>query len=95
MAYLELDRIGKQFGTQTVVDEFSLAVGKGEFTKLAPDIDRLFAGDSIEAELLYDLLEREVVPLFFRRDKTDRGLARSVLARRAKTESQGFSPDDT
>src|ERR1700757_1784041 len=31
MAYLELDRIGKQFGTQTVVDEFSLAVGKGEF----------------------------------------------------------------
>ena len=31
MAYLELDRIGKQFGTQTVVDDFSLAVGKGEF----------------------------------------------------------------
>jgi putative spermidine/putrescine transport system ATP-binding protein len=31
MAYLELDRVGKQFGTQTVVDDFSLAVGKGEF----------------------------------------------------------------
>ena len=31
MAYLELDRIVKQFGTQTVVDDFSLAVGKGEF----------------------------------------------------------------
>src|SRR5438552_14648153 len=31
MAYLELDRVGKQFGAQTVVDNFSLAVGKGEF----------------------------------------------------------------
>jgi putative spermidine/putrescine transport system ATP-binding protein len=31
MAYLELDRVGKQFGTQTVVDDFSFAVGKGEF----------------------------------------------------------------
>ena len=31
MTYLELDRVGKQFGTQTVVDDFSLAVGKGEF----------------------------------------------------------------
>src|SRR6266852_9851048 len=31
MAFLELDRVGKQFGAQTVVDEFSLAVGKGEF----------------------------------------------------------------
>jgi putative spermidine/putrescine transport system ATP-binding protein len=31
MAYLELDRVGKQFGAQTVVDDFSLAVGKGEF----------------------------------------------------------------
>ena len=31
MAYLELDRVGKQFGGQTVVDDFSLAVGKGEF----------------------------------------------------------------
>jgi ABC-type Fe3+ transport system substrate-binding protein len=29
--YLELDRVGKQFGAQTVVDDFSLAVGKGEF----------------------------------------------------------------
>src|SRR5437762_3597969 len=31
MAYLELDRVSKQFGVQTVVDDFSLAVGKGEF----------------------------------------------------------------
>jgi putative spermidine/putrescine transport system ATP-binding protein len=31
MAYLELDRVGKQFGAQSVVDDFSLAVGKGEF----------------------------------------------------------------
>jgi putative spermidine/putrescine transport system ATP-binding protein len=31
MAYLELDRLGKQFGAQTVVDDFSLAVAKGEF----------------------------------------------------------------
>ena len=31
MAHLELDRVSKQFGAQTVVDDFSLAVGKGEF----------------------------------------------------------------
>jgi putative spermidine/putrescine transport system ATP-binding protein len=31
MAYLVLDRIGKQFGGLTVVDDFSLGVGKGEF----------------------------------------------------------------
>ena len=31
MSFLELDRVGKQFGPQTVVDDFSLAVGKGEF----------------------------------------------------------------
>ncbi|MCS3550144.1 ABC-type Fe3+/spermidine/putrescine transport system ATPase subunit [Bradyrhizobium japonicum] len=31
MAYLELDRVAKQFGAQTVVDDFSLSVGKGEF----------------------------------------------------------------
>src|SRR6202034_114042 len=31
MAYLELDGVGKQFGAQTVVDDFSLAVRKGEF----------------------------------------------------------------
>jgi putative spermidine/putrescine transport system ATP-binding protein len=31
MIYLELDRIGKEFGAQTVVNNFSLAVGKGEF----------------------------------------------------------------
>jgi putative spermidine/putrescine transport system ATP-binding protein len=31
MPFLELDRLGKQFGAQTVVDEFSLAVAKGEF----------------------------------------------------------------
>ncbi|HKH26816.1 MAG TPA: ABC transporter ATP-binding protein, partial [Sphingomicrobium sp.] len=31
MAHLDLDRVSKQFGAQTVVDDFSLAVGKGEF----------------------------------------------------------------
>ena len=31
MAYLELEGVAKQFGAQTVVDDFSLAVGKGEF----------------------------------------------------------------
>jgi putative spermidine/putrescine transport system ATP-binding protein len=31
MSFLELDRVAKQFGPQTVVDDFSLAVGKGEF----------------------------------------------------------------
>ena len=31
MAYLELDRVAKQFGAQTVVDDVSLSVGKGEF----------------------------------------------------------------
>jgi starch phosphorylase len=41
------------------------AIGRGEEY---PDD----TGDSIEAELLYDLLEREVVPLFFRRDPGDR-----------------------
>jgi glycogen phosphorylase len=41
------------------------AIGRGE--EYADD-----AGDAIEASLLYDLLEREVVPLFFRREKTDR-----------------------
>jgi putative spermidine/putrescine transport system ATP-binding protein len=31
MAYLELEGVAKQFGAQTVVDDFSLSVGKGEF----------------------------------------------------------------
>jgi putative spermidine/putrescine transport system ATP-binding protein len=31
MSFLELDRVAKQFGPHTVVDDFSLAVGKGEF----------------------------------------------------------------
>src|SRR5438046_5160261 len=31
MSFLELDRVAKQFGPQTVVDDFSLRVGKGEF----------------------------------------------------------------
>jgi len=31
MSFLELDRVAKQFGVQTVVDDFSLAVRKGEF----------------------------------------------------------------
>jgi putative spermidine/putrescine transport system ATP-binding protein len=34
MSFLELDRVGKQFGPQMVVDDFSLAVGKGEFISL-------------------------------------------------------------
>src|SRR5207245_1603525 len=34
MSFLELDRVVKQFGPQTVVDDFSLAVGKGEFVAL-------------------------------------------------------------
>src|SRR3954469_970920 len=29
MAYLELEGVAKQFGAQTVVDDFSLSVGKG------------------------------------------------------------------
>jgi putative spermidine/putrescine transport system ATP-binding protein len=31
MSFLDLDRVGKEFGPQTVVDDFSLAVAKGEF----------------------------------------------------------------
>jgi putative spermidine/putrescine transport system ATP-binding protein len=31
MSFLELERVAKQFGPQTVVDDFSLTVGKGEF----------------------------------------------------------------
>src|SRR5439155_20088070 len=31
MSFLELDRVAKQFGPQTVVDDFSLRVRKGEF----------------------------------------------------------------
>ena len=31
MSFLELDRVGKQFGPNTAVEEFSLSVGKGEF----------------------------------------------------------------
>jgi putative spermidine/putrescine transport system ATP-binding protein len=31
MSFLELDCVAKQFGPQTVVDDFSLTVGKGEF----------------------------------------------------------------
>jgi putative spermidine/putrescine transport system ATP-binding protein len=31
MSFLELERVAKQFGSQTVVDDFSLTVGKGEF----------------------------------------------------------------
>jgi starch phosphorylase len=38
------------------------------------------AGDDVEAELLYDLLEREVVPLFFDRDRSS-GLPRGWIAR--------------
>src|SRR4051812_24888102 len=31
MSFLELDRVGKSFGPNTAVEEFSLAVNKGEF----------------------------------------------------------------
>src|SRR5581483_2818334 len=41
--------------------EIGWAIGRGEEY---PDA----SGDAREAELLYDLLEREVVPLFFQRD---------------------------
>ena len=49
------------------------AVGRGE--EYEDD-----AGDRIEAELLYDVLEREVVPLFFERDRAS-GLPRGWIAR--------------
>jgi starch phosphorylase len=45
--------------------EIGWAIGRGEEY---PDA----SGDAREAELLYDVLEREVVPLFFRRDGTGR-----------------------
>jgi starch phosphorylase len=45
--------------------EIGWAIGRGEEY---PDA----SGDAREAELLYDILEREVVPLFFRRDGTGR-----------------------
>lgn len=44
--------------------EVGWAIGRGEEYKDA-------AGDAVEAELLYDLLEREVVPLFFDRDASN------------------------
>jgi starch phosphorylase len=53
------------------------AIGRGEEYK--DD-----AGDVIEAELLYDLLEREVAPLFFRREKND-GLPREWIRRMKST----------
>src|SRR3954449_307508 len=34
MSFLELDRVGKSFGPNTAVEEFSLAVNKGEFVSL-------------------------------------------------------------
>lgn len=49
------------------------AVGRGE--EYEDD-----AGDRIEAELLYDVLERQVVPLFFERDRAS-GLPRAWIAR--------------
>jgi starch phosphorylase len=49
------------------------AVGRGE--EYEDD-----AGDRIEAELLYDVLERPVVPLFFERERSS-GLPRAWLAR--------------
>jgi starch phosphorylase len=45
--------------------EIGWAIGRGEEY---PDA----SGDAREAELLYDVLEREVVPLFFKRDGTGR-----------------------
>ncbi|MEO8797123.1 MAG: alpha-glucan family phosphorylase [Polyangiaceae bacterium] len=44
--------------------EVGWAIGRGEEYKDG-------AGDAVEAELLYDVLEREVVPLFFDRDASE------------------------
>jgi starch phosphorylase len=51
------------------------AIGRGE--EYAGDEAR---GDEVEAELLYEVLEREVVPLFFDRDKVT-GLPRGWIQR--------------
>ena len=45
--------------------EVGWAIGRGEEYEDA-------AGDAVEAELLYDLLEREVVPLFYKREARDK-----------------------
>jgi glycogen phosphorylase len=54
--------------------EIGWAIGHGEEY---PDA----SGDKIEAELLYDLLEREVVPLFFQREDAAMGLPRAWIRR--------------
>jgi starch phosphorylase len=53
------------------------AIGQGEEYKDGE-------GDAIEAELLYDLLEREVVPLFFERDPRN-GIPRAWVKRMKAT----------
>ena len=49
------------------------------------------SGDAVEAELLYDLLEREVVPLFFERDSSY-GMPRGWI-KRMKSTIQKLAPE--
>ena len=63
--------------------EIGWAIGRGEEY---PDA----SGDAREAELLYDVLEREVVPLFFTREGTGR-LPRGWL-RRMKSSIAKLAP---
>ena len=49
------------------------------------------SGDAVEAELLYDLLEREVVPLFFQRDSSY-GMPRGWI-KRMKSTIQKLAPE--
>lgn len=64
------------------------AIGRGEeYDAPSADLTRSDAGDRIEAELLYDVLEREIVPLFFDRDRSSglpRGWIRKMKASIAK-----------
>ena len=59
------------------------AIGRGE-----EYVDA--AGDKVEADLLYDLLEREVVPLFFQRDSSY-GIPRGWI-KRMKSTIQKLAP---
>jgi starch phosphorylase len=54
--------------------EVGWAIGRGEEYESG-------SGDALEAEALYDLLEREVVPLFFERDKEKGQLPRGWIKR--------------
>jgi putative spermidine/putrescine transport system ATP-binding protein len=54
MSFLELDRVGKQFGSQTVVDDFSLAVAKGEFISF---LDPSGCGKTTTLQMIAGFLE--------------------------------------